>query len=204
MFGYVYRITSNAYGTGMDLSAHNVAASSCYNLLMPNNRQIYDDQLWAHFVTFNCYRRRRLLDHNFPKQILLGVLDQQLKLQSASCIGFVIMPNHVHAIVWFPEPNQLSKFMQGWKRKSSFNIRNWYRDCATNYFDDFEMGDKFWQPKYFAFEIENRCRLEEKLIYMHLNPVRSGMVEKDVDWKWSSARWYSNREGVGVPIGWIE
>jgi putative transposase len=26
--------------------------------------------------------------------------------------------------------------------------------------------------------------------YMHANPVRSGLCETIVDWKWSSARWY--------------
>lgn len=114
------------------------------------------------------------------------------------------MPNHVHAITWLPMPGQLSKFMQGWKRKSSFHIRNWYRENASNYFDDFGMGDKFWQPKYYSFEIENRKKLEEKLNYMHLNPVRSGLVQKAVQWKWSSARWYEKRVSVGVPIDWVD
>ncbi len=171
---------------------------------MPNERRIYDSELWAHFVTFTCYKRRNLLDHDRPKRILLGVLNEQLKIQSASCIGFVIMPNHVHAIVWFPESGQLSKFMQGWKRKSSFHCRNWYREHAPNYFANFGMGDKFWQPKYFSFEIESRRKLEEKLNYMHLNPVRSGLVDKAVEWKWGSARWYENGRSVGVPIEWID
>jgi putative transposase len=109
---------------------------------MPNKRRIFADELWAHFVTFTCYRRRNLLDHDQPKRILLGVLNQQLGLQNASCIGFVV-PNHVHALVWFPEPAQLSKFMHGWKRKSSFGIRNWYREDAKNYFEEFGAGDKF-------------------------------------------------------------
>ena len=26
--------------------------------------------------------------------------------------------------------------------------------------------------------------------YFHRNPVRRGLVEKSVDWQWSSARWY--------------
>ena len=171
---------------------------------MPGKRKIYDDELWAHFVTFTCFRRRRLLSLEFPKKILLGVLNHQLHLQNASCIGFVVMPDHVHAIIWFARPNSLSKFMQGWKRKSSFRIRNWYRDNEANYFDEFGIGDKFWQPKYFSFEIDNRDKMEEKLVYMHLNPVRSGLVERPGDWKWSSARWYEDERSVGVPIDWID
>ena len=37
---------------------------------------------------------------------------------------------------------------------------------------------------------------------MHMNPVRAGLVEKAVDWKWSSARWYDDRNPVGLPIRW--
>ena len=175
-----------------------------YNISMSIKRRIFDDELWAHFVTFTCFRRRSLLDLDHPKRILLGALNQQLKLQSASCVGFVIMPDHVHAIIWFPQSGQLSKFMQGWKQKSSFNIRNWYRENASHYFDEFGFGDKFWQPKYFSFEIESQNKMEEKLTYMHLNPVRKELANKAVDWKWSSARWYDSRESVGVPIEWID
>ena len=167
---------------------------------MANRRRVFDKELWAHFVTFTCYKRRKLLDHDQPKRNLLGVLNEQLRIQLASCIGFVIMTNHVHAIVWFLEPAQLSKFMQGWKRKSSFHIRNWYRQHTPNYAAEFDSGDKFWQTKYHSCEIETRYKLLEKIYYMHLNPVRAGFVEKAVDWRWSSARWYEDRVSVGVPI----
>ena len=171
---------------------------------MTCKRVVFDDDFWAHFVTFNCYRRRGLLSLDLPKKILLGVLNQQLQLQKASCIGFVVMPNHVHAILWFPLPGNLSKFMQGWKRKSSYQIRSWYRDADTRYFNAVEIGDKFWQPKYYSFEIDNRVKMKEKLTYMHMNPVRSGLVDRAVDWKWSSARWYANRQSVGVQVDWID
>ena len=39
---------------------------------------------------------------------------------------------------------------------------------------------------------------------MHLNPVRAGLVDKAVNWQWSSARWYELGRIVGVPIQWVE
>ena len=33
--------------------------------------------------------------------------------------------------------------------------------------------------------------------YVHMNPVRRGLVEKSEEWKWSSATWYS---GAGEPF----
>lgn len=171
---------------------------------MSERRRIVDDQLYAHFVTFSVCRRRRLLDCDQPRRILLGVLNEELEQRDARCIGFVIMPDHVHAIVWFPQPRQLSGFMHAWKRKSSFHIRNWYRTTAPQYFAEFGEGDRFWQSKYYGFAIYEQRKLVEKLDYMHLNPVRAGLVERPADWRWSSARWYEFRRTVGVPIRWID
>ena len=41
-------------------------------------RRIYDDELHAQFVSFSCYRRRRLLDHPRAKQVVMGVLAAEL------------------------------------------------------------------------------------------------------------------------------
>jgi len=171
---------------------------------MKGRRRIIDDLLYAHFVTFSVFRRRRLLDHDHPKRILLGVLNEELQQHQGSCVGFVVMPDHVHAIIQFSTPGRLSRFMHGWKRKSSFHVRAWYRRAAARYFEGFGEGDRFWQPKYYSFEIDGESKLEEKLRYMHENPVRSGLVEQATDWKWSSARWYEWRRSVGVPIQWVE
>jgi len=167
------------------------------------NRRIPDDLLYAHFVTFSCDRRRRLLDHDHPKRVVLGVLNEQLGHQLATCVGFVIMPNHIHAIIWFRETGQLSRFVHEWKRRSSYYIRTWYRDGNARYFEHAEFGSRFWQPKYYAFEIHSQEKLEEKLTYMHLNPVRAGLTERTVDWPWSSARWYEKGRSIGVPLGWV-
>ena len=79
---------------------------------MSDSRRIIDDLLYCHFVMFSCHHRRALLDEDHAKRILLGHLNAQLSRQSAKCVGFVVMPDHVHAIVWFPETGQLSRFMQ--------------------------------------------------------------------------------------------
>ena len=94
--------------------------------------------------------------------------------------------------------------MQGWKRLSRFQIRRWYRQHDARYFQQADLGKKFWTPKYYAFELYARRKIEEKLESMPLNPVRAGLVAKADDWRWSSARWYMERRTVGVPITWVE
>ncbi len=167
-----------------------------------SERKIYDDELFAHFITFSCYKRRRLLDHDQPKRIVLGVLCEQLQRQSAMCVGFALMPDHVHAIVWFPRTKQLSRFMHGWKRRSSYGIRKWQEQVDFRYLQQTSPKEPVWQSKYYSFEIYSNQKLEEKLRYIHLNPVRAGLAEKAVDWRWSSARWYEQQKSVGVPLGW--
>ena len=170
---------------------------------MSDRRRIVDDQLYCHFVTFSCHRRRRLLDHDQHKRILFGQLNDQLRRQEAKCIGFVVMPDHVHATIWLPEVHQLSRFLHGWKRLFRFAIRKWYRDYEPQYFTTAAEEDRLWTPKYYAFEIDSAEKLEEKLTYMHLNPVRVGLTERAVDWRWSSAKWYEEHRSVGVPISWV-
>ncbi len=63
-------------------------------------------------------------------------------------------------------------------------------------------SERLWTPKFYAFEIYSDEKLLEKLQYMPLNPVRAGLVEKAVDWKWGSARWYEEQKSVGVPTEW--
>lgn len=169
-----------------------------------NTRHIVDDQLYVHFITFSVFHRRKLLNHDHAKRILLGRLNEILDQYRTTCVGFVIMPDHVHALIWFPKTGQLSSFMHSWKRRSSIDLREWYREVSPNYAAEFGEGDQFWQPKYYAFEIYDRKKLEEKLQYMHENPVRSGLVLKPTDWKWSSARFYAWQQSVGVPIRWVE
>jgi len=166
-------------------------------------RVIHDDQLHAHFVTFSCYRRRRLLDDDRAKGVVLGVLNSQLVGRKATCVGFVVMPDHVHAIVWFPIPGQLSLFIQQWKRLSSHQIRRLVHGKLVRYAEKIGDADPFWQAKYYPFNLYSEEKVREKLTYMHENPVRAGLVAKPCDWAYSSARYYEQGRSVGVPIRWI-
>ncbi|MGE3182143.1 MAG: transposase [Phycisphaerae bacterium] len=167
-------------------------------------RRIYDNELYAHFVTFSCFKRRRRLDHDRARRIVLGVLHSELGKQQARCVGFVLMPDHVHAVLWLPQRGQLGAFMKQWKQRSSYCLKRFQASELAEYVATIPKEEPFWQRKYYAFHIYSRQKLEEKLHYMHMNPVRSGLVEKTVEWQWSSARWYAQGRDVGVPIRWID
>ena len=157
----------------------------------------------AYFVTFCCYRRRRLLDHPRMRDIVAFIFAEKLTTFRAVCVGYVIMPDHVHSIVWLPETDLLSHFMKSWKQTSSLKLKRVMRGLLPNYAARISSVDPFWQAKYFPFVLYSEQKAQDKLDYMHMNPVNAGLVTKAVDWKWSSARCYLLGEPVDVPVEWI-
>ena len=167
-------------------------------------RRIYDTERHAHFITFSCYKRRRLLDVDRSKRIVLGVLNSQLVRKEGRCVGFVVMPNHVHALVWFPADNQISEFLKQWKRLSSLQIKRLLRTGLASYGRTIDPDEPVWQAGFYDFNIYSPRKLREKLNYMHQNPVARGLVARATDWAWSSARYYELGRSVGVPVGWLD
>ena len=163
-------------------------------------RKIYDKEGHAHYVTFICYKRRRLLDDSMASIIVIGVLNDQLKKQKGACSGFVIMPDHVHAIVWFTESNQISHFMKQWKHRTSYQIKQSLSKYLNNYWLKIPQTDQVWQPKYYDFNLYSSSKLLEKLEYIHNNPVRVGLVERPEQWIYCSARYYILGKPVGLPL----
>ncbi len=166
-------------------------------------RRIYDDEFHAQFVTFSCYHRRRLLDHPASRQVVIALLADELKKRGGTCCGFVVMPDHVHAILWFPATGCLSPFMQAWKSRTSRQLKKFVRGQMQEYAKSIEPKQPFWQPKYHSFNLYAEKKAKEKLDYMHLNPVRAGLVRQAWNWQWSSARYHEQGSSVGVPLGWV-
>ncbi len=165
-------------------------------------RRVFDDEKHVHFVTFSCYKRRKFLQPDQAKRIVVGQLGSRLAKHDGLCVGFVVMPDHVHALVWFPEPGQLSGFMNTWKDQSSHELKKLYRSRFPTYWNRLDDADPIWQPRYYGFNIWSRRKVEEKLDYMHLNPVRAGFTERAIDYRWSSAPWYLAGKSVGLPVRW--
>ncbi len=165
-------------------------------------RRIEDEEKHVHFLTFSCYKRRQFLEPDRAKRIVIGHLGRRLAMHNGLCLGFVIMSDHIHAMVWFPEVLQLAPFMNKWKDQTSLALKSLFQEQFTGYWSQIPADDPVWQARYYDFNIWSRDKVEEKLNYMHLNPVRAGLVERAIDWKWSSARWYEDQQSVGIPISW--
>jgi len=90
--------------------------------------------------------------------------------------AWVVMPNHVHAVVW-PMPNHtLSKIMQSWKGYMAREANKLLDRAGT-----------FWQPEPFDHWIRNDEEGARCCGYVVNNPVKARLCAPPEDWRWSSA-----------------
>jgi putative transposase len=61
-------------------------------------------------------------------------------------------------------------------------------------------GNRFWQPRYYDFNVWSEGNRVEKLRYIHNNPVKRGLVANPEEWAWSSSRHYASGEESVVEI----
>jgi len=163
-------------------------------------RKIINDKRHAHFITFSCYGRRKLLDDDAAKGIVVHFLDAQLKNHSADCMGFVVMPDHVHALVQFEPPGNLGAFIGQWKHRTSIVLKTLFQEKAVGHGAHLGIANPMWQPESKVFNVYSPHKAKEKMACMHNMPVNAGLVAKALDWRYSSARWYLMNRSVGVPL----
>ncbi len=59
---------------------------------------------------------------------------------------------------------------------------------------------QFWQRRFYDFNVWSHKKRMEKLEYMHMNPVKRGLVSSPRDWVWSSCAWYQGNDDGLVKI----
>jgi putative transposase len=167
------------------------------------------DFIWRgnfHFVTFGCNGKRKLLSTPYSRQIVISVLSGLVKKNSVKVSAFAVMPDHVHAVLWFDGDNNLPTVMQVWKHLSAHYLIRYFEKFSPDlltYLRSVQNGreiTKIWTRKYYDYCIESEARFIQKLKYIHDNPVRKELVKKPEDYPWSSARFYSSGKSVGIKI----
>lgn len=143
-----------------------------------------------HFITFSCYRRQPLLALPSVRDQFLKVLEEVRCRYRFVVVGYVVMPEHVHLLINEPELGTPSVAMQVLKQRSSRSIAH--------------SEPRFWQLRFYDFNVWSTPKHVEKLKYMHRNPVTRGLVSLPEGWRWSSYRWYAFEEHgkVAVNEGW--
>ncbi len=90
--------------------------------------------------------------------------------------AYCLMPNHVHLIATPHEPRSLAAAVGATHVRYTRQINQ--REGWTGF---------LWQGRFASFPMDED-HLRASVRYVGLNPVRAGLVERAVDWPWSSVR----------------
>jgi len=98
--------------------------------------------------------------------------------------AFCLMTNHVHLVLQVQEIS-LSRIVQNLSQRYTMWV-NWREGQRGHLF----------QGRYQAVLVDADTYLLELIRYIHLNPVRAGMVKRVEDYRWSSHRAYLGKENI--------
>jgi len=118
-----------------------------------------------YFVTI-CARRRgfnTLATPEIGPKLISSVRFHHERLKWYARV-FVVMPDHVHALLAFPADGEMRKAVTAWK---SFTAR--------------QLGIE-WQPRFFDHRIRSEEAVDEKVYYILDNPVRAGLCATAGEW----------------------
>jgi putative transposase len=150
----------------------------------------------SHYLTFSCFRRQPFLSKDRSRQWLADAILRAQKLHHFRLLAYVFMPEHVHLLIRPTEVEyDISDILTSIKVPVARKARRYVLENAPDFLphmlDVQHNGDqhvRFWQRGGgYDRNIFSAEELWEKILYIHLNPVRRGLVTQATDWIWSSA-----------------
>jgi len=151
------------------------------------------------FITTTVLNWLPVFNNDKAAKTVLMTLKDNLEHYQCCLLGYVLMPSHIHCILCMSDMANLSRFMQTFKILSSKRIKalelpGFHK--KLRYKNDFRL----WKPRYDDLVINSEKQFLIKLKYIHLNPVRAGLVQRVKDWKYSSAGdWLVGKPGI-IPV----
>ena len=167
---------------------------------MPKNLKRYYGLGHLHFITFSCYRRLSLLGTARSRNAFVRALNEVRTKFGCVLVGYVVMPEHVHLLIGEPNRGNPSTVVHSLKLRVSKRMRRARRQtiAVQKSFPFHGLATpRFWQARFYDFNVYSAKKRREKLEYMHRNPVTRRLVEDPKDWVWSSYASYSRR---GTPL----
>lgn len=90
-------------------------------------------------------------------------------------VGWSLLPNHFHLVLWPWADGDLSRWMQ------------WLMTChVRRYHRHYHSSGHVWQGRFKAFPIQQDEHFLTVLRYVERNPLRAKLVRQAQNWRWSS------------------
>ena len=162
------------------------------------------DQSAPHFLTFQVIDWVDIFSRQIYKDIVIDSMKFCRANKGLEIYSYVIMSNHVH-VIWRAKNGDLSNVIRDFKKFTGRNIIEAIKTGPESRQDwmlkRFEFAARsnvrnsihqFWTHENYAVELFTPDFTEQKIQYIHKNPVRAGIVEKEEDYIYSSARNYAS------------
>lgn len=163
-----------------------------------------------HFITFSCYCRLPLLRSVPARNAFVRALCETRSEYDFKLVGYVVMPEHVHLLISEPSRANPSIVLKMLKQRVSRELRAIGPrplpavEPTLPFVPHQPPLRQFWQRRFYDFNVWSRRKKIEKLNYMHMNPVKRGLVENPFDWPWSSFAFYQGRGNILIGMDPVE
>jgi REP-associated tyrosine transposase len=111
---------------------------------------------------------------DLDRQALLQRLERAVVRHGWQCFAYCILDTHFHLLIRTAEPN-LGLGMQ-------WLLAPYARDFNERH----KRRGNLFHTRFYSTRITSDDHLTAALVYIHLNPVRAGVVESPELWRWSS------------------
>lgn len=162
-----------------------------------------------YFITLTIIDWVDLFTRPIYKHIFLEGLEYCQKNKGLIIHAFVIMSNHVHLIVCNKSNYLIEDTIRDLKKHSSKKFVNaitelpesrkeWLLNKFSYAANRIKRGQnyKVWKDGFHPIELASPQMIQQRLKYIHNNPIKEEIVNSPEDYKYSSAENYTGRKGV--------
>jgi REP element-mobilizing transposase RayT len=148
------------------------------------------------YITLVTKNRLPVFRTDEMKDILCRAIDEARESAGFLLFAYVIMIDHLHLLTSRPATtSDVLRILKGLTARGIIDylkVKKYSSSLAKLAHRERERNYKYslWQTEKNVLPIFSERMFMEKLNYIHLNPVRAGLVERAIDYHWSSARFW--------------
>jgi len=159
------------------------------------------EENYLQFFTASIVKWKPVLQREAYKQIVIESLRFLVLNKRVKVYAFVIMPNHIHLIWQIMPEHHLKNVQRDFLKFTGQQILKDLRTHHTFEYKGLEVNLKdrkhqVWQRNPLTVDLYNKEMIEQKLDYIHHNPVQGkwSLVEDYCDYPFSSASFYEEND----------
>jgi len=131
----------------------------------------------AYFITASNFEKQSLLQSDRMANLFIEVLHHYQKQAKYRLHEYVVMPDHFHLLITPIPPVTLEKAVQFIKGAFSYRAKK-----------ELGFNGEIWQTSFYDRRVRDADEYASFRHYIHVNPVRKGLVATPEEFPFSSAR----------------